>query len=196
VRLVAVTGSLAADNPDPRADLDYLIVAAPWRLWLARAMAVGLVRLARGLGISICPNYLLTTRALLLDHYDLFTAHELLQAVPVVGETTYRRLRLLNGWTARWLPNRSRSYPAIPSESSARALVRRAGEVVLARGIGDRLEGWERGRKQARFSLSGEAARFTADVCEGHFGQNRRRVLQAFEERCRRLGIAIPEGRP
>src|SRR5262249_17206962 len=56
VRLVAVTGSLAADNPDPRADLDYLIVAAPGRLWLARAMAVGLVRLARELEISICPN--------------------------------------------------------------------------------------------------------------------------------------------
>src|SRR5205807_3821112 len=127
VRLVAVTGSLAADNPDPRADLDYLIVAAPGRLWLVRAMAVGLVRLARGLGIQLCPNYLLTTRALDLDRRDLFTAHELLQAVPVVGASTYRELRSRNTWTARWLPNRSRTHPHVDPESPILSAFRRSG---------------------------------------------------------------------
>jgi hypothetical protein len=194
VRLVAVTGSLAADNPDPRADLDYLIVAAPGRLWLVRAMAVGLVRLVRVFGVQVCPNYLLTTRALHLDRRDLFTAHELLQAVPVVGAPTYRRLRALNAWTERWLPNRSRHYPDVAAESAVGATVRRIGERVLGGGLGDRLEAWERGRKQARFSAAVETARFTADVCEGHFGQNRHRALRLFEERCAELGIGVPDG--
>jgi hypothetical protein len=196
VRMVAVTGSLAAGNPDPGADLDYLIVVRPGRLWLARALAVGLVRVARFFGVEICPNYLLTTRHLRIEHHDLYTAHELLLAVPVAGAATYRQLRAQNLWAARWLPNRFREQPAILPESALGGLLRRAGELGLGRRIGDCLEAREFRRKQGRLRARGEAASFTADACEGHFGRHRRRVLSAFEERCRRLGVIVPGGEP
>ncbi|HEX5502698.1 MAG TPA: hypothetical protein VFW96_08750, partial [Thermomicrobiales bacterium] len=143
VRMVAVSGSLAAGNPDPRADLDYLLVTAPGRLWLVRALAVVVVRLARPLGARLCPNYLLTTRALALDHRDLYTAHELLQAVPVAGAATYRRFRAGNEWAARWLPNRWREAPAAPPEPRPARLARWAGERALGGALGDRLEAGE-----------------------------------------------------
>ncbi|HET8630502.1 MAG TPA: hypothetical protein VFL91_24040 [Thermomicrobiales bacterium] len=193
VRMVAVSGSLAVGNPDPRADLDYLLVTAPGRLWLVRAFAVAAVRLARPAGARLCPNYLLTTRALALDHRDLYTAHELLQAVPVAGAATYRRFRAGNAWAARWLPNRWRDAPAAPPESRLAGLGRWAGERALGGTPGDRLEAWEGGRKRARFGGQGDgAARFTGDLCEGHFGHHRREILRAYLERCAALGIAPP----
>lgn len=196
VRMVAATGSLAADNPDAAADLDYLIVTAPGRLWLVRAMTVALVRLARPARIQVCPNYLLTTRALTLDHQDLFTAHELLQAVPVVGRAVYREMLDQNRWSARWLPNRYRRAMAAMVETPARSAVQRAGEALLSGPVGGRLEAWEARRKRQRLGSVGGAARFTADACEGHYGQHRRQILDALAARCAQLGIGSPLNLP
>ncbi|HEX5503591.1 MAG TPA: hypothetical protein VFW96_13285, partial [Thermomicrobiales bacterium] len=55
------------------------------------------------------------------------------------------------------------------------------------------LEAWEGRRKRARFGgLSDGAARFTGDLCEGHYGHHRQGVLRAYLARCAALGIAPP----
>lgn len=191
VRMVGLTGSLAAGNPDAAADFDYLLATAPGRLWTVRAMAVLLVRLARRAGLSLCPNYLLTTRALALPRRDLYTAHELAQVVPLAGAATYRRLLAANAWAARWLPNRFPPVAAPLTDAWVATAARSAGEALLRGPQGDRFERWEATRKQARLGRSG-AGRFTADVCEGHFGVGRRRTLPRFAARCTALGIALP----
>lgn len=192
VRLVALSGSLAAGNPDRRADIDYLIVTAPGRLWLVRAMTIVLVRAARTRGVQLCPNYLLTIRALNLGRRDCYTAHELLQIAPLVGGDTFRFLLDRNRWAANWLPNRYRQVAASPAPPSPGGLASRVGELALAGRIGDRLEGWEARRKQRRFGSGDHGARFTDDVCEGHYGRAREWVLREFDRRCALIGIAPP----
>jgi hypothetical protein len=192
VRLVAVSGSLAANNPDPRADLDYLIVTAPGRLWLVRAMTILIVRAARLRGIQLCPNYLLTTRALVLARRELYTAHELLQIVPVAGDATYRDMLTDNHWAAEWLPNRFRQATAAPALPPTATALGRVGEAALGGALGDRLEAWEGRRKQRRFGSGDHSARFTDDVCEGHYGRARQHVLAEFARRCALLGIDVP----
>jgi hypothetical protein len=190
VRMVAVSGSLAADNPDPRADIDYLIVTAPGRLWLVRGLAVLLVRAARLAGAQLCPNYLLTTRALTLQERDLYTAHELLQAVPLTGTPIYQQFLADNCWAATWLPNRfqgASSAPALPNQAG---LLGRVGEATLGGRVGDRIEGWEAARKRRRLGAGGQAMHFTDDVCAGHYGLHRRRVLREFQARCLRAGVS------
>ena len=192
VRLVAVSGSLAAENPDERADFDYLIVTAPGRLWLVRAMTILLVRAARLRGVRLCPNYLLTTRALALGRRDLYTAHELLQIVPLAGGTTYWQLLAENRWAADWLPNRFRQASNAPAPPPPGGIARRVGELALGSGFGDRLEAWEARRKQRRFGSGDHGARFTDDICEGHYGRARQRVLREFEHRCALAGVTTP----
>lgn len=191
VRMVGLTGSLAVGNPDAAADYDYLLVTAPGRLWTVRALAVLLVRLARRAGLSLCPNYLLTTRALALPRRDLYTAHELAQVVPLTGAATYQRLLAANAWATRWLPNRFPLAAPPTADAWAATAARASGEALLRGSLGDRFERWEAARKQARLSRSG-AGRFTAEVCEGHFGMGRRRTLPRFAARCAALGIALP----
>ena len=57
VRMVALTGALAVRNAAAHDDdLDYVLVTAEGRVWLARAFAIVLVRLAQRRGVVVCPN--------------------------------------------------------------------------------------------------------------------------------------------
>jgi hypothetical protein len=192
VRMVGVSGSLAANNPDADADVDYVIVSVPRRLWLVRAGAVAMVRIARRAGAHLCPNYLLSTRALTLAHRDLYTAHELLQVTPIAGDCVYQQLRSANAWTARFLPNRSRAPRTAGSKSMAPRLLQGVAELVLPRLLADHADGWEARRKVTRLAATSGEAQFTPDVCEGHYGHNRRQVLRRFADRCRERGIWPP----
>jgi hypothetical protein len=185
VRMVAVTGELAVNNVQPGSDIDYFIVTEPGRVWLARAMAIGVVHYAAKRGDIVCPNYLVSELALALDDRNLYTAHELAQMVPISGFVTYRRLRELNGWVADFLPNAAGppavGYAAVRAERS-----RAAGERALRTRAGARLERWEMERKIRKLTrehgVQAEAS-FTAQWCKGHVGGHESRILARFDER-------------
>jgi hypothetical protein len=192
VRMVAVTGALAVDNVAHNADIDYLIVTQSTRLWLCRAAIIALVRAAARWGDLICPNYFVSDRTLAVDDRNLFTAHELVQMVPITGQGVYLRMRELNDWTRGFLPNANGAPRAFPSDDqpsgSVRTLLERAGNTWM----GDRLERWEMERKVRRFTRAAHGhpeALFSADHCKGHFHRHGGRVGAAFEERLRALDL-------
>jgi hypothetical protein len=194
VRMVAVTGALAADNVETDADLDYLIVTAPGWLWLCRAMILGLDRVARLAGnrSELCPNYLVTTQHLSLPETDLFSAQELCRMVPLSGLDVYAQMRAANAWSASWLPNASgapRDLVALKDRG-----LQRAAEFVLGLLPLGWLERWEMRRKIAKFSNQGMNAetRFSADYCKGHFDGHKQRTMAAFAARLEALGLPQP----
>src|SRR5438552_4459649 len=93
VRMVAVTGSLAWHNVDAEADIDYLIVTAPDRLWVCRWLIVALGRAAQLDGVKLCINYLISTRALGFAHRNLYTAYEVARMTPLAWTPVSRRPR-------------------------------------------------------------------------------------------------------
>jgi hypothetical protein len=186
VRMVAVTGSLAMENVEPQADLDYLIVTRGGRLWLARAMVILLVRWAAAQGITICPNYFLSDASLALREQNLFTAHEMVQMYPVSGLNVYLQMRRLNAWALDYLPNTPSSRLIITDPGEKAPVLQRFGELILQSPVFDRLERWEMERKQRKFaSISGNHLEtdFSSDRCKGHFDGHGNRVLAAFRER-------------
>jgi hypothetical protein len=190
VRFVGVSGALAVDNVCADADIDYFIVTEGGRLWTARALIVALVRLARRRGDVICPNYLVSERAIELGDRNLFTAHELTQLVPIVGRATYTRLRKSNAWAIQFLPNAS--GPPRPAQVSNRdrGRIRAAAEWLGRSAPGRWVERWERERKVRRFergSTSASEASFGPDWCKGHFGQHGHRALAAYAAAVSRL---------
>jgi hypothetical protein len=194
VRMVAVTGALAMDNIAD-GDIDYLVITEPRRLWLCRALIVGLVRMAALRGTELCPNYFLSEQALVLNERTLFTAHEVAQMVPLSSMATYQRLRALNRWTDAYLPNAGgppRRVAAIePRPRGARRLL----EGTLRSRLCSPLERWEMARKMRKFGKRGDGhveAAFGPDWCKGHFGDHGRLTLSRYEDRMRALEERLP----
>lgn len=189
VRFVGVTGALAMDNCAPGDDIDVMIVTAPDRVWLTRALAIGLVRLGKLFGDTLCPNYLISERALTLEQRSLFVAHEFAQMVPVYGDEVYRRLVGANAWIATWLPNAD-CGPVATGEQRAGGvgrLLKRLGEWLLAGRLGDALEQWEMRRKLRKFQPQlgrpdGDAI-LDRDHVKGHFDDYGGPVMRLYAER-------------
>jgi hypothetical protein len=183
VRMVAITGSLAVDNADEDADLDFLIVTAPGRLWTARAMVILLVRLASLRGATVCPNYLLSEQALTLDSRDHYTARELLQMQPLSGHSVYAAMLAANEWWREFLPN---AAPAIvPAGRASASLLRRCSEKALLMRPFDVVERFLSARKvsELRRQARGGEALFSDNVCKGHFEGWREQTQTAMAAR-------------
>lgn len=208
VRMVAVTGALAVENARPGDDIDYLVVTEPNRLWTSRAFVILLVKRAARLGDFICPNYFLSERALALAERDLFTAHELVQMVPIAGVKIHRRMMALNNWARAFLPNAYGDYSSDEEIWSTRHTAKSLFESVFRTGPGDWIERWEMNRKQTKFgkqlaglgsqtdtrSDSHAAAQaparevnFCEDRCKGHFGHHGQRTLETYTSWLRQI---------
>lgn len=109
VRMVAVSGSLAVDNSNGASDVDLFCVTEARRLWFARLFIVALSKLTRLLPsifpLYLCPNYVLSLTALRIEDRNLFTAHEVLQAVPLFGHDVSVEFVHQNEWARALLPN-------------------------------------------------------------------------------------------
>jgi hypothetical protein len=194
VRMVAVTGALAMDNLADD-DIDYLVVTEPGRLWLCRALVVGVVRTAALRGTELCPNYFLSEQALELEERNLFTAHEVAQMVPLAGMATYQRLRNLNRWTDTYLPNASGPPRRMPTVEPGQHRARRLVEGTLRSRLASPIEHWEMARKMRKLSQRSDGhaeAAFGPDWCKGHFGDHGQLTLTRYDERMRTIGARLP----
>lgn len=196
VRMVALTGALAMDNVETDADIDYLIVTEPGRVWLCRALVIQMVRAARLTGIVVCPNWLLAADALELGDRSLFVARELAQMVPLSGLDVYRRMRGLNRWTDAWLPNAARLPRPVQLTARPRGRLARAAEGALLGRTGAAVENWERRRKTREILRAGRGSpELVLDThqCKGHVDAHGERIRRAYADRLRALGLAPSE---
>ena len=110
IKLVAVTGALAMNNAQADDDIDLMIVTQTNRLWLTR-LTVWLFLFAywrRGKKINnrFCLNLWLDETTLAIKQRNLYIAHEICQALPVLDrDQTYQKFIRANLWYKKFLPN-------------------------------------------------------------------------------------------
>ena len=195
VKMVAVTGALAVENPrDARDDIDYLIVTRPGRLWLCRAFIILLVRLAQRRGVHLCPNYLLTENILYFVENNLFTAREMLQMVPLYGKSYYLDMRDQNDWVTNYLPqgtglNLSKVDDRL---SPWQRFLKKSSEIVLGGFLGDWIEKplqkfqINKHKKLAQKYDVLDKVIFTPDQCKGHYDGHNTKTMKAYRRRIRK----------
>lgn len=114
VRSVGISGSLSKDYADADSDIDFFIVTAPGRLWIARTLLHAWKKLMflRGQQRDYCMNYFIDSSALALDGRNIYTAVELRTLLPVTGARHFNALQEANNWATGFLPQCSPRYIA------------------------------------------------------------------------------------
>jgi hypothetical protein len=196
VRMVALTGALAVRNAaNGDDDLDYVVVTAPRRVWLARAFAILLVRAVKLRGKVICPNYVMSETVLEQPQQDLFMAHEVAQIIPIFGGELYRRFREQNLWSLCFLPNASKPYFDVTLRNGSRfgIWIKQAFEMLLTGKFGDALESWEHERKIKRFAAEMQKPHSAAVLddhrVKGHFDDHGHPVLKKYHALLREYNL-------
>lgn len=196
VRMVALTGALAARNPNhDDDDFDYLLITEPGRVWLARAFTIVVVRISRFFGARLCPNYVLAKDQLEQNKRDLFMAHEIAQMSPIVGQTLYQEMLFANMWASDYLPNiQHTSLYAQPTHAltGKARLFQQLAEILLRNSLADRIERWEYERKRKKFAREQSdlsSAEIGASKVKGHFYDHGQRILSLYAARLRDYGL-------
>jgi hypothetical protein len=120
IKLIGVTGSVAAYNSEDNSDIDFFIVATKNRLWLTRLFTVmllksiGLYRTNKFPNGKICPNIYVDEQNLSWpkNKRNLFIAQEIIMMHPVLNrENIYFKFIKANQWLFEYFRGFNISYP-------------------------------------------------------------------------------------
>ncbi|MCX8008789.1 MAG: nucleotidyltransferase domain-containing protein [Patescibacteria group bacterium] len=116
ILLVGVSGGLAMNNADKDDDIDFFVITLPNTVWITRFMILCVLELIgrrRKVGVqnvadTICVNMLIDSHhlALPIEERDVYSAHEVLQMVPIVQKgDIYGQFLQANSWIRNYLYN-------------------------------------------------------------------------------------------
>lgn len=198
VRAVAISGSLSKYAAGKEADIDYFIITAPGRLWIARTLLHLFKKLtfAAGLQHRFCMNYFIDETALEITDRNLYTAIELVTLIPAYNAALLDRLQKANAWTAEFLPNAGSSHDLSYLTTSGREPLKRALESFLELLRPDTLNRklmsltdrkWRKKWKRKGFPMEQyDEAFFTSlNVSKNHPANFRRQILEALAAKAR-----------
>jgi hypothetical protein len=107
VRAVGISGSLSKNVADENADIDYFIITAPNRLWIARTLLHLFKKLTfiTGRQHYYCMNYFIDQDAYKIQEQNVYTAMEIVTLLPVCGNQVLQQFYKANSWTRWFYPN-------------------------------------------------------------------------------------------
>lgn len=140
VRGIALSGSLSKNFADEDADIDFFIITAKNRLWIARTLMHGLKKLAFLINRQdyLCMNYFIDEQALQIPEKNIYTATEVVTLIPLEGDVAFERFFAANSWTRKYLPNNFMRLSVAKAER--RFAVKAFIEWLLNTGIGNAID--------------------------------------------------------
>jgi hypothetical protein len=192
IRGILVTGGLSKNSVGPDADVDFLLLVDPGRVWLAKS-ALEVVRraLPRAGREALCTNYLLSTDSLAIPEVDrdIYAATEIVTARPLYGPAACSALFAANPWVRRWFPgfrgdDAVRAAPLGPAPARSPRL---DGLDGLARRAWDRY--WTHKYRHLDPGVISRGFRREPHVCANHLDDWRAPVLARWRERLAAHGV-------
>lgn len=114
IYFIGLSGSLSMGNADKDDDIDLFLITRRNTLWLTRICALILLQfhnLRRKRGVrkaanKVCLNFLIDETRLEFTSRNVYTAHEIVQVVPLFEvDNYYARFLAANIWVKEFLPN-------------------------------------------------------------------------------------------
>jgi len=106
VKAVAVSGSLSKNFATEKTDIDFFVITAANRLWIARTCMHLYKKLTfiSGKQNWFCMNYYVDEEAMEIKEKNIFTAVEIATLVPMQGKTSLDKFTASNNWINSFLP--------------------------------------------------------------------------------------------
>lgn len=204
VRGVMLSGSMSKGVMAPDADIDYFVITAPGRLWVARTLLILFKKLfLLNSRKDFCVNYFVDTDHLAIEDRNLYTATEIITLKPTHGPEACRDFFRANQWAMTHFPNAAAPTADIAATAPRRA--KRALEQVLSGRLGEHADDlcmrltfhWWKRKFSDMDPRSFELALRTRKYVSKHHPQSfQQRVLGALDDRMRtftlRHGLSFP----
>lgn len=201
VRGVLASGSLSKGYMDENSDLDFFIITAPKRLWIARTLLVLYKRLFLFNSHKyFCVNYFVDEEHLEIEEKNLFTATELATVIPLYGADQYHRLQQSNSWLKNFFPNYIKrstgNVPAFKQHFKKKIL-----EKIFDGLLGDKLEKYFQHKTLSRWKRIYEKNYSATDfkvafktktyAAKNHDRNFQRKVMDVYEEKLKNSGLKV-----
>lgn len=171
VRGIAISGSLSKYYAEVDSDIDFFIITAKDRLWLARTFTHLLKKISYMFRKEhfFCMNYYIDEASLQIPEQNIFTAIEIATLIPLKGSAAFQSFARQNNWIKNYLPNNHmRLTPANNGDST---VIKRIVEYMLNNKAGDSLDNllmritsrrWEQKTKQQQLNTHGTIMQMAA----------------------------------
>jgi len=199
VRAVLASGSLSKGYMDEKSDIDFFIVTAPNRLWIARTLLVLYKRVFYANSHKhFCINYLVDDKHLEIEEKNLFTATELATVIPLYGSEQYENLQDVNSWLTEFFPNYTpRSIEGVPPSKLSRP--KKVFESLINLMFGNVIEKYLQNKTRSRWRRLYEKSYSTSDfkvafksksyASKNHPQNFQRTVIEMYDEKLRSFGL-------
>ncbi len=140
VRGVAVSGSLSKNFADDKADIDFFIITAANRLWIARTFLHIFKKFTFLLNKQdmFCMNYFIDEAEPCILEKNIFTATEVVTILPLRGNIVFEIFFAINNWTKAFLPN---NYMRVATgEEIQKSWLKSAAEKIFSNRLGEWLD--------------------------------------------------------
>ncbi len=143
VRGVFLSGDLSKGVARQDSDIDYVIVTAPHRLWICRALLVIFKKVfLLNSKKYFCLNYFVATDQLKLEDQNYYTATEIAHLKPLYNIEIFLRYMNANSWVKRFFPNYKVFALNHNKPNSRRSILQKILEVFFFGRFANHLDFW------------------------------------------------------
>jgi hypothetical protein len=201
VRMIGVTGRLAAKNADHQSDWDVLVVLKSGRIWIGRTLLttflqlIGKRRHGQKIKDRVCLNYFITDESLELITQDLYSSGEYSRLFPIFDSGIFQKFQIQNKWIKKFRPNfeleEIGNLKTIVEIWVIRG-IREIGERILDFNFLDKwLGSWQRKKieRNPKTNLPGSFIRFSDEQLVFFPEPQSAKYINQFENRLKKLGF-------
>lgn len=197
VRSVMITGSLSKNSSDITSDIDYMVITAPKRLWIARTMLMLFKKIfLLNSKKYFCLNYFVTENNLVINERNIFTATEIATIKPVYNLKLAKEFVSANPWVKEFFPNYivndCSSHTPGCKITNRRSILQKLSEIFFEGVIGDKLDEffrrktikhWKNRFPELNESERNDRLKSTSEVSKAHPGSVQKKILEQYNQK-------------
>jgi predicted nucleotidyltransferase len=205
VRAVLVTGSLSKNSSDPTSDLDFMLVTAKNRLWIARTLLMLFKKIFFLNSYKFfCINYYITEDNLVINERNIFTATEIATIKATYNTELLNEFIKQNDWVKEYFPNYVLCDPMLHSSgckvNNRKSKVQRMIEFFIPGKIAAALDKrfmnmtrnhWKKKYPQLPDSERNHMFKSTENVSKTHPGNMQKKILGMYSKKLQEFNLEV-----